>query len=190
MNRKNLPLIYLVILILAAALTACNTTSVPTTPAVEVDANGYPIQSQAAADAYPTLDNHYNDLSDLKAPAEANTPQAGTASISGLIYVPSRKSVVKNTLIYLVPAEGENKDIVPGILIGDGMQTRGDVISRTDDQGVFYIDNIPPGNYFLVVSFQNNIILTAISETDLNPRLLKLEADTATPLGLIVSPGD
>jgi hypothetical protein len=41
-----------------------------------------------------------------------------------------------------------------------------------------------------VVSFQNNIILTSVSETDLSPRLLKFEADASLPLGLIVSPGD
>jgi len=89
-----------------------------------------------------------------------------------------------------VPAEGENKDQVPGILIGSGLESRGDIVSRTDDQGNFYIDNIPPGNYFLVVSFQNNIVLTSISETDLAPRLYTFEADASIPLGLIVSPGD
>jgi len=187
--RKHV-LFALAIFLLVIGLTACKSNGTPIAEPVQVDENGYPVQSQGLSEAYPSINNHYNNVSELSAPSEAHTPEAGKASISGLIYVPSSQSVVKSTLIYLVPAEGENKDLVPGILIGSGMETRGDVLGRTDENGIFYIDNIPPGNYFLVVSFQNNIILTANSETDLEPRLFTFAADEALPLGLIVSPGD
>jgi hypothetical protein len=190
MKTKYLSWILLVVLLSVLGLTACKLSATPTAEPIQVDENGYPVQSQDAAEAYPTIDNHYNDVSELKPPADAHAPEAGKASISGLIYVPTTQSVVKSTVIYLVPAEGDNKDQVPGILIGSGMTTRGDILSRTDENGIFYIDNIPPGNYFLVVSFLNNIILTSVSETDLSPRLLKFESDASLPLGLIVSPGD
>lgn len=192
MKINNRSLLLLMVLLSMLVLTACKTPGDLTgqqTPVI--GENGYPVPVQGGAEAYPGVDTTtYGNVTELKAPAEAHTPEPGTASISGLVYVPGAKYVVKGTVIYLVPAEGENKDQVPGILIGSGLESRGDIVSRTDDQGNFYIDNIPPGNYFLVVSFQNNIVLTSISETDLAPRLYTFEADASIPLGLIVSPGD
>ena len=186
-SYANLYVVYL----LSTFLFAC-TNSPQTLPVDTIEPVGstYPTEIQDYQEVYPVPGNFYIDVSELKPPTEAHSAEPGKSSISGLIYVPNSKSVVKNTVIYLVQAEGENKDQVPGLLIGSGLITRGDIVSRTEDTGVFYIDNIPPGNYFLVVSFQNDIVIAANSETNLAPRLFKFEPDTSVPLGLIVSPGD
>lgn len=170
-------------------LSSCSNNVANTTSTVENPNSGYPVLQEVEPNGYPSPQKGYENLSDLIPPASAHNPIEGFASISGLIYVPGSKFIVKDTLIYLVMAEGENKDMMPGILIGSGLKTRGDIISRTDDNGNFFIDNIPPGNYFLIISFTNNIIIASNSSEDLEPRLFKFLKNESYPLGLIVSPG-
>lgn len=190
--RKIKTLWVYLLLLLVLMVAGCNTSKSPTGNVESETATAYPGVSSNPEVAYPQpgLGNGYSDVSDLQAPTDSHTPEAGKASISGLIYTPTSKTFVQNTVIYLTPAEGDNKDQVPGLLIGSGLSSRGDIVSSTDDKGRFYIDNIPPGNYFLIVSYQNDIIITAVSETDHSPRLFTLDADSSTPLGLVVSPGD
>lgn len=186
---KTLKIIIPILIVIFFSVSGCSPAVVNPTETTPIEEPGYPAFEESDSIEYPSPQKTYENTSDLKAPQITNEPIEGSASISGLIYVPESKNIVTNTLIYLVPAEGENNDQVPGILIGSGLESRGDIISKTDENGIFFMDNIPPGNYFLIISFTNNIIIASKSAEDLSPRLFKFSPNESVPLGLVVSPG-
>ncbi len=118
------------------------------------------------------------------APQEALEPDPGKASISGVLYSFTIKQVIPGTGFYLIPAVGPEKKDVPPIIVAPEA-SRGEIISRSDDNGNIYIKDIPPGNYYLVIWAPLNWSVAQISEDDSTPLLLELNAGSRIPLGII-----
>jgi hypothetical protein len=116
-------------------------------------------------------------------------PKPGSASISGVLYgyryVINEKVLLSGAVIYLTRATGEKRDEVPPILVG-ALPEKGDILSRTDSNGVLMVNNIPPGNYFLIFSIDLSPIIQ--SKDDLKPRLIQLSANQKLNLGELVVP--
>ena len=85
-------------------------------------------------------------------------------------------------MFYLTPAVGPDKRSMPSILIGPE-ESRGDIRGQSDEAGTFTLNNIPPGNYFLIVWSPYNWPEADISATDLTPRLIELKAQQRESLG-------
>lgn len=149
-----------------------------------------PADQNTVENGYPVSPVGETAFENLQPPKVAPVPQPGKAAINGLVYAVNTKLILSNTTVYLTPAEGDNKDQVPSMLFVGGIPSRGDVVGKTNDQGIFEFDNIEPGNYYLVVSFANTLAVVSNSTTDVSPRMLTLKSDSQTALGVVISPGE
>ncbi|MGB9592476.1 MAG: hypothetical protein ACPL1K_08165 [Candidatus Kryptoniota bacterium] len=76
---------------------------------------------------------------------------------------------------------------LPAVLTGPNIE-RGDIQGTSDELGGIFIDDVPPGNYYIVVWAPYNWILAVQSPEDLTPRLVVLEPDKQYVLGIIYVP--
>lgn len=158
-------------------------------------ADAYPAVNQQPVDtlsAYPA-ETGGEDMSDpmspenVVAPSEAPQPEQDKASASGTFYSISSGTVLWNFQFYFTPAQGENKDEVPPVLVG-GFSDKGDIMLATSAKGDFQVNNIPPGNYYIVLIAPGDYLVAVNSPTDMTPRMFTFNANEAQPLGLIVFP--
>jgi hypothetical protein len=87
-------------------------------------------------------------------------------------------------MFYLTPAIGPEKRAMPPILIGPE-ESQGDVRGQSDASGKITLNNITPGNYFLIVWAPYNWPEADTSATDPTPRLIELKANQREPLGVV-----
>lgn len=120
----------------------------------------------------------------LETPDEVPIPEAGKAAISGVLYTFSGQGPIPGTLFYLTPGRGDNNQDPPAVLVGP-QEDKGDISGTSDSKGWIALNDIPPGNYFLVVWAPYNWILASESEVDDTPRLITLEPDQQLNLGVI-----
>jgi len=175
-------------LMVIGVLVACNTTPTPiTTPLVPQPTQGgnplpiptssgpgvaYPEATAMVAEAYPIP-------ADVKAPVDAPKPEAGKAAISGLLYSYNKSLLVSTRDIYLAPAAAG----VPNPL---DVPVAGAVTSKSDEEGVFGLNQIPPGQYYLMVHAPNNTwVVARTSANDQKPKVIELAADQSLPLGIL-----
>lgn len=87
-------------------------------------------------------------------------------------------------MFYLTPAVGEDHRQMPIWLIGPEEQ-KGDIRGYTNSRGQFALDNIPPGNYYMIVWAPYDWVPAETSEMDNSPLLVELGANQKKPLGII-----
>lgn len=168
------------ILILIFLLSGCQSeppasTEQAATPAVEVQPTSTALSVQSSPLSSP--------VSPIPQPTPTIAkPAKGKAAIRGAIISTTTQRPVGDTLIYLTAGLGEKKDLFPPLLAGPQEK---DIQGYTDKQGWFTVNNVPPGNYYL-------IIWAPLSWTPLNhaqganagqPILLKLQPDQTLDLG-------
>jgi hypothetical protein len=180
-------------LTLGAGCTTISTDSptVVATPSV-VSPLGYPIAQTPVSGAdtsYPGPSVEISPVSPstLEPPSEAPVPADGFAALSGMLYSYIGQRVISGTQFYFTPAVGENRRLVPLIIAGPEANL-GDIPGQTDNQGRFSLNQVPPGNYYLVIWAPLNWILAENSQQDPTPRLVELSANQSVPLGLVVAP--
>lgn len=174
-----------VLLILAIQLSACSQT--PEVKPTEVIESGYPVTGQLGptAQGYPAP----SSLPTLKPgelpqpPVDTPKPEAGKAALSGILYSYTVGAVIPGTPFYLTPAIGENQDQVPLALVGP-QESRGDILGSTDENGYILMNNLPPGNYFLVVWAPLNWSVVETSDKIQTPLMINLKADESLNLGV------
>ena len=120
----------------------------------------------------------------VKVPVEAPVPEEGKASVTGVLYTFSGHGPIPKTVFYLTPAVGKEKRNPPSIFVGPRKE-HGDIQGMSDAQGRIFLNNIPPGNYYLAVWAPYNWILAVESESDPTPRLIVLEPNQRANLGII-----
>jgi hypothetical protein len=120
----------------------------------------------------------------VTAPAEAPPPVSDRASISGTLYSYTIKRILPETVFYLTSAVGEDRRSMPPILVGP-IDERGDIRGVTDINGQFAMNDIPPGNYFLVAWAPYNWAPAEISEIEQRARLIELVAGQREALGIL-----
>lgn len=182
--RKRLYL-FLQSLLLAGMMTACSNigvgeltvvskTSAPQQegyPVVETLVAGYPGQNTGAVFQTP------------EPPRDVPLPSEGKGVVSGVLYSMNAKVLIPGTLLYLTPAVGPEKRSVPPILTGPN-ESKGDIQGVSNDKGQFILTDVPPGNYFLVVSSPLSWSLAETPETG-QPRLIEVAPDKIVPLGVV-----
>jgi hypothetical protein len=194
MKRYSL-LTFLTILILLSACQSIPVTAMPNAsigdyPSEGQDAssnNGYPIPERIAPTdvAYPAP----SSLPILAAgelpvpPTETLIPERGKAALTGVLYSYTIKAVIPETQIYLTPAVGNNLDQVPLALVGP-QDSRGDIVATTDENGYILMNNIPPGNYFLIVWAPLNYSIVETADMIQTPLLIQLKTDEIFELGV------
>ena len=150
--------------------------------------NETPSTSNNIQTAYPSTDGDistaFPEGSLPVAPLEALEPNPGMASISGVLYSFTIKQVIQGTGFFLIPAVGPEKRDVPPIIVAPEA-SRGEIISRSADNGDISMKDVPPGNYYLVVWAPLNWSVAQISAEDSTPLLLELKAGSRIPLGVI-----
>lgn len=147
-------------------------------------------QGQGALPGYPAPDSpskYQVDISSIVPPADAPTPDQGKASISGVLYSKSSSTILAQFLLYITAGTGENKAYVPPILVGP-LPEKGDIKVVTDLEGRFEINNLAPGNYFIVVSMPLDYVVALKNATGLEPLMITLEKNQRKPLGVVVVP--
>jgi hypothetical protein len=117
-------------------------------------------------------------------PLDAPEPEAGKASISGTLYSPIQKMVIPVTQFYLTLGWGEDHSEMPPAFVGPQVD-KGDINLMSDSQGNFSVNDIPPGNYYLVVWAPLTWDVAQISDIDTQPLLLELKPDQNRPLGIV-----
>lgn len=117
-------------------------------------------------------------------PDSAPQPQSGKASISGVIYSPITQHIIPETAAYLAPGWGELKQDPPIMLVGPREET-GDIGFRTDMNGQFFINNIEPGTYYLLVWAPYDWLFGQNSAEDITPRKITLAPDQMLELGIV-----
>jgi hypothetical protein len=120
----------------------------------------------------------------VEVPSEAPVPEEGQASISGVLYTFSGNGPIPGTIFYLTPARGETNQEPPAVFVGP-REEEGDVQGMSDPKGQIALNNVPPGNYYLVVWAPYNWIMAVESDTDPTFRLITLEPDQRETLGMI-----
>ena len=167
----------LVFLVLGLSLAGCKPSGTPG-PATE---DPYPADGEYFG---PVPTDSEKTLLTPMPPADAPEPEPGLSSVSGALYSYTIGKVISDTMFYLTPAQGENRDTMPPFLAGPD-PARGDITGRSDVYGNFAFNNIPPGSYFLVVSAPYNWCPAENSPDDPAARLIRLQAGERLALGVV-----
>ena len=117
-------------------------------------------------------------------PVDAPAPDAGLASLSGALYSYTTRQIISETMFYLTPAGGPNRDAMPAFLAGPD-PARGDITGRSDVYGNFAFTAVPPGSYFLIVSAPYNWCPAEVAPEDPAARLIRLQAGDRLALGVV-----
>lgn len=191
----------IVIVLMVGFLNACSSEQKQSLPPSSEQSKPTVAPNAQAVSAYPALvasstqvdypapqspmGNSIQPFANLVPPVEAPAPEKGKASLSGLLYQETSSAILKNFRIYLSPGQGTKKDQPPPVLVGP-LTEKGDITSRTDDQGIFTFSSVPPGNYYLVVALPDTYDLAVNPKNDQNPLLIKLDADQRLVLGVVL----
>ncbi len=190
--QKNTSGLLMLGTLLLLILSACTPNTTPSATGIDIR-TAYPGLPQAGTIPTPGYAVPYYltaKLSDLQPPTDAPQPEPGMGSISALLYVPREELILAQSMFYLCRAEGENNDQMPSIQVVGGIESRGDIVGWTDERGVLTVNNIPPGNYFLLSSPPNNVTEAVVSIEDNTPLLITIVADQALPLGIVIIPSN
>jgi hypothetical protein len=153
-----------------------------------------PAKSTAAAGVgpYPANGEYFGPVATDSAktlltplpPSDAPAPDPGLASLSGALYSYTIHKVISETMFYLTPAGGPDRDAMPAFLAGPD-PVRGDITGRSDAYGNFAFTNVPPGSYFLIVSAPYNWCPAEIGPDDPTARLIRVQAGDRLALGVV-----
>ena len=184
---------FLLVFVIVMSAAGCQASSASPQPTlVETatsDSNAYPYQGDTGTFVYASPDETQTTENTMVystpvPPVDAPQPEAGKASLSGIIFSHTIGRVLPKTNLYLTHGFGpEDKDFPPA-LIGP-LESKGDIQATTDENGIFTLNSVLPGNYYLVVEAPYNWSVMQVSDLDSKPRLLKLMADQSYALGVV-----
>jgi len=168
----------------------------PLPPAASTDAStgagGEAAGEAAAQPAGPHIDiavpSDINVITQLAQETKAPAPQEGMASLSGVLYAPAVTRIIPGTQFYLTPAIEDNGQLLIPTLFAGPREENGDVAGFSNEKGQLLLDNVPPGNYYLVVWAIYNWPLAFASATDELPMLITVKAGEQRDLGLLYVP--
>jgi len=126
-------------------------------------------------------------ISPLPSPAATQTahslpvPEPGKAAVGGEIFSYTGNGPVPGTFLYLYALQQGTTDI-PAVL-GSARTEQGDISGKTDEQGRFVLNNVPPGDYYLAIWAPLTWLIIPRSRSDETPRLISVKADERVDLG-------
>lgn len=149
-----------------------------------------PSQNQSNENALviiPTEQNFQSTEAHGYTDMEDDTSVNNTASIQGVVHVLSDNTVINKGLLYLKIVN--NKDTkVPSLILGDPRLDDGDIIGVTNEEGFFIIDNILPGEYYIVVQYPPYWTLVQKSAQVSDPLIISLQPNADIKLGDLYIP--
>jgi hypothetical protein len=109
---------------------------------------------------------------------QAPMPDPGRASLTGVLYTYTGHAPIPDTTFYLMlMREGDARVLVTP------NEEKGDIRGRSDLDGKFVLNNVPPGKYNLVVWAPYQLIEAVKSPSDTTPLTITLEGDQRVALG-------
>jgi len=170
-------------------LSGCSSVKSPSAPVVSVpnqSSTTYPLLEQNAEtySGYPTNPNEQvGDGINIVPPQDAPEPVAGSGSISGLLYSFTTQLVLKNNSFYLTPVS-DSESFSP-VLVGP-QPKKGDIVSTTNGEGKFYLDNVKPGKYIVVVQSPYDWLVAIESpDSSAKPRVIEIKENQKLALGVL-----
>ncbi|WP_062195563.1 hypothetical protein [Anaerolinea thermolimosa] len=145
------------------------------------------MSGKTETDVYPAPENADLKLTPTLSHFIIPTPESGKASVYGVLVNFATSALMNNVDIYLTRAVGEDHNQVPPFLVG-AIEKNGDIKGKTNNVGQFMFTNIPPGNYYLIVSMDLSPVTP--KDTTTIPLLIQLRPDTITELGTIYYSGN
>ena len=158
-----------------------------TQPESPVDQPESPLGQPASPLAAPSAASGLAALIQLGDETKAPAPDAGAASIAGVLNGYGDQAIV-GTVFYLTPAiQDGDKFLAPTLYVGPKVEN-GDVTSQTAITGQFSVANIPPGVYYLAVWAPYDWILAFPDQNAQSPLQLRVEAGDQLDLGALFVP--
>ena len=185
-SKRFIPIFFILICLVFACTTTEPTLVVPKEMLVTADANVmYPTLNSELSTAYPIWEYKSVEIPDLTPPLDVPIPPSGKASISGLLYAYDISVPLSEITFVFMPAADLNGTPVVPPIITYGNPDEGDVICKTDENGLFTIDEIAPGLYYLVINYPDRSEIAVESDNTTTNRLFEFEADKSYLLGVI-----
>lgn len=158
-----------------------------TQPESPVDQPESPLGQPVSPLAAPGAASGLAALIQLGNETKAPTPDAGAASIAGVLYGYGDQAIV-GTVFYLTPAiQDGDRFLAPTIYVGPKVEN-GDVTSQTAITGQFSVANIPPGVYYLAVWAPYDWILAFPDQNAQSPLQIRVDAGDQLDLGALFVP--
>lgn len=161
-------------------------TEAPTTPGYP----GYPAPSAStpatsSSSAYPGSEVLPSPSAEIpEVTPEAPIPSSGKASIAGVLYSYTALRIIRGTPFYLTRASGSDQRALPPLILGPNDRI-GDILGQSDAKGEFIVNDLSPGNYYLIVSAPLNWVVAESPPGNTAPLLIELMADQQVSLGVV-----
>lgn len=189
---KNTYAIAYLLMLLIFSFSGCTSTSAPESSTMSTELSQIPgyvaPEEQNPLTGYPGLNEKTNLILEPgmlpDAPKDVPDSRSGHGAISGVLFSFSTNLILADTLFYLTPAMGPDDTDLPPALFGP-QEGSGDIVGRTDDQGRFFLDNVPPGNYYIVVEAPMNWAVGLEKSEESAPRMITVEEGGKYPLGVV-----
>ena len=129
-------------------------------------------------------------ISAIAKTTKAKDPVSGKASVSGVLFEfttdHSSDRVIPNNLFYLTPAVVDGDKVHSPVGYHGPQEDKGDIKGVSNLKGQIFLNNIPPGKYYLVVQKQPyDWYLGFESAKAPTPELITLKAGDKLDLGLL-----
>lgn len=155
------------------------------TPAKQLEGPGPVSTTTSIYDNYPapTVFNQieWEDVEPIK--TDFPETKTGKTYLRGILYSYTIDSIIPGTGIYLTPAVGDNNNEFPTMLVGP-QESRGDIATFSNLEGIFEFNDVEPGNYYLIVWAPLSWSVVVNSETDQQPMLIELSANQQLDMGI------
>lgn len=110
------------------------------------------------------------------------TPGPGMGVLTGKLYTVTGNGPIPHTIFYLVPAiDGPEGKSLPEVL--SPQKARGDIQGKSDAQGMFVLQDIPPDDYYMLIWRPYDWLV--VQNPDSTPRLISIEPDNMLDLETI-----
>lgn len=112
-------------------------------------------------------------------------PLEGMGAIAGVIYSFGTEQAVYGTSFYLTAADEIDGEFVPPELYFGPQGEEGDVPGKTNMLGQFELNNVPPGNYYLMLWTVYSYLSTYSGRDASAPLLITIEEGDQLDLGVV-----
>jgi hypothetical protein len=112
-------------------------------------------------------------------------PVKGAGALSFLLYSTSTHQGIPGTAFYLTKALDDHGTPIPPVIYFGPKLESGDYVGKSDMQGVVRVNNVPPGNYYLMVWTVYNWLNTFDNTEESYPVLITVKEGEQSNIGVL-----